>query len=403
MDDDEAFNEYSRTLLSSRNIMYSILSLLEQQEQTLQRLAITAALRRASRDTREDETVSDTELSEPPRQRRRTIYRRSALQSPVRTNVRFRNPPVENETTENNTRQWDATEPDNPNSTTSTNSSISNEEGIPLPRPTRQAPRPTAARTNPISDLFTQAILNTLGQLSPVRVTPSASQIERATERMTFGDLPSDISRYQSCPICHDTFTPETEILRIRHCGHYFSRNAILTWFDMNCHCPICRHDIREGLSPTSSEDNGETHHEEIIEENSPTNNQSDLGLSTFVDAITQDIQRRGPRSQSIPIQYSFEFIPASSQGIPSSVSANASGEPRPRAGRPSRSAYPSTYATSRSNTTYLPDHLSSSFNIPNTTGRTTTNYTSTYTRDYIDPSGNISPPDNNTNSTDSQ
>ena len=77
--------------------MYSILSLLEQQEQTLQRLAITAALRRASRDTREDETVSDTELSEPPRQRRRTIYRRSALQSPVRTNVRFRNPPVENE------------------------------------------------------------------------------------------------------------------------------------------------------------------------------------------------------------------------------------------------------------------------------------------------------------------
>ena len=392
MDDDEAFNEYSRTLLSSRNIMYSILSLLEQQEQTLQRLAVTAALRRASRATREDETVSDTELSEPPRQRRRTIYRRSALQSPVRSNVRFRNPPVDNETTENNSHQQDDAEPDNPNSTTSTNSNINNEEGIPLPRPTRQPPRPTAARTNPISDLFTQAILNTLGQLSPVRVTPSASQIERATERMTFGDLPSDISRYQSCPICHDTFTPETEILRIRHCGHYFSRNAILTWFDMNCHCPICRHDIREGLSPTSSEDNGETHHEEIIEENSPTNNQSDLGLSTFVDAITQDIQRRGPRSQSIPIQYSFEFIPASS-----------STEPRPRAGRPTRSAYPSTYATSRSNTTYLPDHLSSSFNIPNTTGQTTTNYTSTYTRDYIDPSGNIPPYDNNTNSTDSQ
>ena len=35
-----------RTLLSSRSIVYSILSLLEQQEQTLQRLAITAALRR---------------------------------------------------------------------------------------------------------------------------------------------------------------------------------------------------------------------------------------------------------------------------------------------------------------------------------------------------------------------
>ena len=79
MDDDEAFNEYSRTLLSSRNIMYTILSLLEQQEQTLQRLAITAALRRASQDTQEDETASDTELSQPPRQRRRTIYRSNIL------------------------------------------------------------------------------------------------------------------------------------------------------------------------------------------------------------------------------------------------------------------------------------------------------------------------------------
>ena len=67
--------------------------------------------------------------------------------------------------------------------------------------------------------------MNTLGQLSPVRVTPSASQIERATERMTFGDLPSDI-RYQSCPICHDTFTPETDFTD-RYCGHYFSRNAL--------------------------------------------------------------------------------------------------------------------------------------------------------------------------------
>ena len=92
MDDDEAFNEYSRTLLSSRNIMYSILSLLEQQEQTLQRLAITAALRRASQDTQDQESVSvsDSELNEPPRQRRRTIYRRSELQSPIRSSVRFR-------------------------------------------------------------------------------------------------------------------------------------------------------------------------------------------------------------------------------------------------------------------------------------------------------------------------
>ena len=400
MDDDEAFNEYSRTLLSSRNIMYSILSLLEQQEQTLQRLAITAALRRASQDTQDQESVrvSDSEWNEPPRQRRRTIYRRSELQSPIRSSVRFRRPPVENEIYPD-PESTDTSNNDNINTNNNNNSNPSTDEDVPLLRPTRPPPstrlqRPV--RNNPISDLFTQAILNTLGQLSPVRVTPTASQIERATERLTFGELPSEISRYQSCPICHDTFTPDSEILRIRHCGHYFSRNAILTWFDMNCHCPICRHDIREGLYPTSSEDNGSSHHEEILEENTTTNNTnntntnntSDIGLSTFVDAITQDIQRRGTSTQSIPIQYSFEFIPTTS----------TSTEPRPRAGRPSRSAYPS-YATNRTNTTYLPDHLSSSFNIPNVTGTTTGNYTSTYTRDYRDPSGNIPPSDNNTDS----
>ena len=68
MDDDEAFNEYSRTLLSSRNIMYTILSLLEQQEQTLQRLAITAALRRASQsnETASIQNLVNHQIAEEP-------------------------------------------------------------------------------------------------------------------------------------------------------------------------------------------------------------------------------------------------------------------------------------------------------------------------------------------------
>ena len=291
MDNDDFFNEYSRTILTSRNIMYTTLSILEQQEQTLQHLAITAALRRrVSQDSLYQENVSDSELNQPPRQPRRRIYRRSVLQSPVASNMRFRIHPVENEI-------------------------YSDPERSTRPPPSNRLPQPT---TNTISDLFSQAILNSLGQSNPVRVTPSASQIEGATETLTFGELPSDISRYQSCPICHDTFTSDTDILRIRHCGHYFSRNAILTWFGMNCHCPICRHDIREGSSPTSSEDNGESHHEEISEENTTVNNTSDLGVSTFLNAISEDIQRRGTRTQSTPLQYSFEFIPTTSYMDPS-------------------------------------------------------------------------------------
>ena len=408
MEDDEAFNEYSRTLLSSRNLMYNILTILEQQEQTLQRLAITSALRRASQvvnsntNSVSDEETDQNEISEPPRQRRRTtIYRRTTLQSPIRSNVTFRRPPVQDTTPSPPAEappEAPHTEP------ADANNDSTEEDGIPIPRPTRPAPaigplRPSLRnRANPISDLFTQAILNTLGQLSPVRVTPTASQIERSTERLVFGDLPSDISRYQTCPICHDAFTADSEILRIRHCGHYFGREAILTWFDMNCHCPICRHDIREGLSPSTSSDNGESHHEEYLED-SPVNQTtvpirgSEAGLSTFVDAITQDLQRRNTNIPNGGISYSFEFVPT--------VSADL----RPR--RASRSSYPDSYpnSTSTGTTRNYPDHLTSSFDIPNnTTSYTPTAYTSTYSRDYARHNNYINTPaqpennDNNSN-----
>ena len=364
MDDHENFNEYYRTILSSRNIMYSILTLLEQQEQTLEHLAITTALRRrVSQDSQHQENASDSEANlQGPRQRRRRIYRRSVLQSPIASSIRFRIPPVENEIYSDPERY-----------TTSPPSRT------PLPQPT----------TNPISNLFTQAIINSLGQLNPVRVTPSASQIEEATETLTFGELPSDISRYQSCPICHDTFTSDSNILRINHCGHYFSRNAILTWFGMNCHCPICRHDIREGLSPASSEDNNEIHDEEISQENTTVNNISDLGLSTFLNAISQDIQRRGARNQSTSLQYSFEFIPTTSD-------MDTSGNVFP----PDNFMDPSGNVSSPDN--YTTSYLDLSGNVP-----PPDNYTTSYLDlsgnvppdNFMDPSGNVFPPDNYTTS----
>ncbi len=397
MDDDDAFNEYSRTLLSSRNLMYSILTVLEQQEQTLQRLAVTAALRRASQGIRND-SESETETTEPPRQRRRTtIYGRTRLQSPIQSSVRFRRPPVSGEAPADPIEEPTANNND-PAAAPAPTSDDNEEELRPRRPPPSRHPRPT--QNNPISNLFTQAILNTLGQLSPVRVTPSASQIERATERMTFGELPDEITRYQTCPICHDAFTADSDIIRIRHCGHYFSREAILTWFDMNCHCPICRHDIREGVSPSnsnSSQDDETSHHEEYLESSGETSipiSNTDDGIAGIVDAITQDLHRRTPGRDIGPVSYSFEFVPTIQADL------------RPRAGLPSRrSAYPNNITSNTSETSYLPDHLTSNFNIPNTDTTNQTSfynrntYTSTYNRDYSDPSGNYTYYNNNTTS----
>jgi hypothetical protein len=48
------------------------------------------------------------------------------------------------------------------------------------------------------------------------------------------------------CPITQDRIRAGESILRIRHCGHAFRKNALLVWFNRNVRCPVCRHDIRE-------------------------------------------------------------------------------------------------------------------------------------------------------------
>ena len=118
---------------------------------------------------------------------------------------------------------------------------------------------------NSIAEIFAQAILNSmgnLGQLSPVIVRPTRQTIERATENILFSDIPSNIDRYQQCPISHESFQADTPITRIRRCGHYFERESIATWFETSCQCPICRADIREGLEEIDG-----AHNEEIVDE----------------------------------------------------------------------------------------------------------------------------------------
>lgn len=70
----------------------------------------------------------------------------------------------------------------------------------------------------------------------PVRVTPTQTQINNATE--------TEVSVTDTtCAICQDAVTSAT---RIRHCQHAFHANCINEWFEMNSRCPVCRHDIRQ-------------------------------------------------------------------------------------------------------------------------------------------------------------
>ena len=69
----------------------------------------------------------------------------------------------------------------------------------------------------------------------PIRVAPTAEQINSATEtNVTVADT--------TCAICQEAVTSAT---RIRHCQHSFHNTCLMPWFELNSACPVCRHDIR--------------------------------------------------------------------------------------------------------------------------------------------------------------
>jgi hypothetical protein len=91
---------------------------------------------------------------------------------------------------------------------------------------------------------FVRRTRETTDNVLPSRPNPIIDSSLNPTEDLMFANVPEN-DRYESCPITYEEFNNESEITRIRHCGHYFSRQAITRWLTTNNHCPICRHAIR--------------------------------------------------------------------------------------------------------------------------------------------------------------
>jgi hypothetical protein len=73
----------------------------------------------------------------------------------------------------------------------------------------------------------------------------------RSTRMLTFSDIENPIN--DRCPISHELFLPEDEVVQIIQCGHIFNNLEINTWFNRNLHCPVCRYNIRDYLFTNSN------------------------------------------------------------------------------------------------------------------------------------------------------
>jgi len=109
---------------------------------------------------------------------------------------------------------------------------------------------PRTRRNNRISDELFDQIFNNF--LQPVQIYPTQSQIEIATRRVRYCDISRPINT--SCPISMEDFNDNDMVTVIRHCGHTFHTENLMNWFRTNCRCPVCRYDIRDYNTTTSSE-----------------------------------------------------------------------------------------------------------------------------------------------------
>jgi DNA topoisomerase VI subunit B len=90
-----------------------------------------------------------------------------------------------------------------------------------------------------IGSTFPDILQPFLEQRVPIVATPNQIRDATTIERVT--SLQTEI-----CTICQDQIDSGNEMRKIRHCGHYFHKTCIDTWFQSNVICPTCRHDIRE-------------------------------------------------------------------------------------------------------------------------------------------------------------
>ena len=139
------------------------------------------------------------------------------------------------------------------------------------------------------SNMLSQLIQNFL---QPVEIFPTQDQIDIATRRVRYCDIVRPLNT--SCPISMEEFHDNDNVLIIRQCGHIFHSENLLNWFRTNSRCPVCRFDIRNYNTNSSSQyfnnfqTNSESSNNIDTNQNTNQNNLQNL-LNNFQFDITMN------------------------------------------------------------------------------------------------------------------
>lgn len=115
-----------------------------------------------------------------------------------------------------------------------------------------------------------------LNFINSVNNNISMNELEENTELITYQDSSSNEIM---CPITHEPFHSDTQVLRIKRCGHIFTPPAIRRWLLLNRICPVCRNDITVDPVPNNSQSPSDN--SQVSEENSQAEEENSQPLSS--------------------------------------------------------------------------------------------------------------------------
>ena len=171
----------------------------------------------------------------------------------------------------------------------------------PLQYPPR-VQRPSIHRQYPDYNIFSHLLRPTTNTnnwtniFQDVPIQPTPAQIENASETLIYNESLGLINT--QCPITLGLFQEGEQIRRIIHCGHTFSAESFMNWFENNVQCPICRFDIRTAVSTQDdetqdNEEHSDTIHNDDVSGNATQSYTNPIGTTesfTFTDASINNI-----------------------------------------------------------------------------------------------------------------
>jgi hypothetical protein len=123
--------------------------------------------------------------------------------------------------------------------------------------------------------------------LEPINIIPTQEQIEIATRNTTYGQIRNPT--YGSCPISLENFTDTTPVTMILYCRHIFCTESLMSWFNNNTRCPVCRFDIRTYRENPNNSNSNENQTNQTSNANNSNNVNNTNNTNTENEEINSD------------------------------------------------------------------------------------------------------------------